>query len=295
MCKQLIELSEEQLRAIIKEEIKKVIVNNNNKIISIDFTSITYEQAKNQYVDYTQLHGFPNYSSTINNFSKKNNSILESSGSKSLDEVKKEIINKYFLDDWQFRIITAKNNIEIAMIIPQIYKNEQLINNDMEMMGYFNSISKNVVINGFRYIQMQFEPKYQDNIFNEVKNMGILYHSTLTINVNNIKQNGFMPSSKNNLFNYPNRIYFSKGNSDIRSLIDITIQLSKVNKQNYDDYSIIVIDTNKIPDNIRFYYNPNYQEGVFTEDSIPSNTIKNIIPFKQFIAFANSIMGNNIL
>lgn len=295
MSKQIIKLTEEKLRKIIKEEIKKALENNNNKkkIIPIDFSDVTYEQAKNQYVDYTKLHAFPNFSSPINNFSPKNNSIVESSGSKPLNDVKKEIVNKYFLDDWQFKIITAKNNIDIAIIIPQIYKNPSLINKDMETMGYFNSVSEVVVINGFNYIQMQFEPKYQDNILNEVKNMGIIYHSTLTSNVDSIKQKGFVPSSKNNMFKYPNRIYFSKGTIDIRHLIDITMQLANVSKQNCNDYSIIVIDTSKIPDNIEFYYDPNYQDGVFTEEILPSTIIKSVMTFEQLIQIARS-MGFNI-
>lgn len=293
LTKQIIKLTEERLRKIIKEEIKKALNNNKKKFINIDFSNITYEQAKKQYVDYTKIHAFPNFSSTINNFSLKDNSIVESSGSKPLSEVKKEIINKYFLDDWQFRIITSMNNIDIAIIIPQIYKNHSLIKDDMETMGYFNSISKPIVINGFNYIQMQFEPTYQDDILNDVKNMGILYHSTLTSNINNIKQKGFIPSSKNNFFDYPDRIYFSKGNTDMKCLINITVQLANVNKQNVTDYSIIVIDTSKIPDNVKFYYDPNYQDGVFTEDTLPSNVIKSVMTFEQLIQMARN-MGFNI-
>ncbi len=262
-------------------------------MMNVDLSGVTFEQAKSQFVDYQQMRAFPNYSSSINNFHKNDSPLTEADGSKPLDIVKKEISNKYFLADWQFQIRTASNKIQLAIVIPEINKNISLIKNDMMRMGYFNSASQTRNIQGYDYAVMQFEPKYQDNVLNDVKNMKVLYHSTLTSNIDNIMRNGFIASHKNKTFTYPDRIYFSKGNTNVRGLIDIIVQLAQTNNVRPNDYSVIAIDTKLIPDNIKFYYDPNYEDGVFTEDNLPNSVIKSVISYDKLIQIARDI-GYNI-
>lgn len=260
------------------------------RIIALDLSNVTGEEAYLLFVDYKQVHAFPYYSSPINCIGQDNTTIAEAKASKPLEQVKFEIVGKYLLRNWQFASKKAINDTEIALVVPYINQNLQMVTRDMEIMGYFNSINKMMVIKGYNYVQMQFKPKFQDSVLNDIKNIGLLFHLTLASNIDSIKSNGFVPSSENNLYYYKNKVYFIKGTTSIPDIISITIETANASHNDPNDYCIMVIDTDLIPNDIEFYYGPSLlQSGVFTETTIPPNVIKKVIPFPEYMQYVKNI------
>ena len=192
---------------------------------------------------------------------------------------------KYQWDPWQFVVTQISNNIEIALLIPDYNQNIPTIISDMNKNGYFKGYERSVLINNLPYKELRFEPLYQESERNTVINIGMIFHSTYKNNIPNILQNGLIPDSKNPKFTYPKRVYFSKFTSDIRKICDITVQLANVNHKNVLDYCIITIDTKKIPDNVDFYFDPIYENGIFTNDIIPTECIMSVKTFKEVANF----------
>jgi ADP-Ribosyltransferase in polyvalent proteins/Family of unknown function (DUF5824) len=92
-----------------------------------------------------------------------------------------------------------------------------------------------------------------------------LYHTTPSNNFQKIKQNGLLVA-------FDNRIYFTK---NLSSSIDIANQLHKAYKENenVEFYHIWKIDTNKLTNPI-FFKDEDYDNAVYTTESIPKNAIK---------------------
>lgn len=118
----------------------------------------------------------------------------------------------------------------------------------------------------------------------------ILYHVTPETNVKTILKSGIICKHGNKLANHPNRIYciFKKTQTKkIAKLLADNYRARTQNKADFYDkdgnynghksepikYSVFSIDYSKLP-NIKWYTDPNYQGGVYTNDNIPPNEIK---------------------
>lgn len=270
-------LTENEIKRIVKETIQEYIEKFRKEVF--DLSKITPEMAEKQFVDYATMEpvGF-----TVLNYNKIEEDV---NYSRPLSEVKADMMAKYQWDPWQFVVTQISNNIEIALLIPDYNQNIPTIISDMNKNGYFKGYERSVLINNLPYKELRFEPLYQESERNMVINMGMIFHSTYKNNIPNILQNGLIPDSKNPKFTYPKRVYFSKFTSDMRKICDITVQLANVNHKNVLDYCIITIDTKKIPDNVDFYFDPIYENGIFTNDIIPTECIMSIKTFKEVANF----------
>ena len=270
-------LTENEIKRIVKETIQEYIEKFRKEVF--DLSKITPEMAEKQFVDYATMEpvGF-----TVLNYNKIEEDV---NYSRPLSEVRADMIAKYQWDPWQFVVTQISNNIEIALLIPDYNQNIPTIISDMNKNGYFKGYERSVLINNLPYKELRFEPLYQESERNTVINMGMIFHSTYKNNIPNILQNGLIPDSKNPKFTYPKRVYFSKFTSDIRKICDFTVQLANVNHKNVLDYCIITIDTKKIPDNVDFYFDPIYENGIFTNDIIPTECIMSIKTFKEVANF----------
>lgn len=270
-------LTENEIKRIVKETIQEYIEKFRKEVF--DLSKITPEMAEKQFVDYATMEpvGF-----TVLNYNKIEEDV---NYSRPLSEVSADMMAKYQWDPWQFVVTQISNNIEIALLIPDYNQNIPTIISDMNKNGYFKGYERSVLINNLPYKELRFEPLYQESERNMVINMGMIFHSTYKNNIPNILQNGLIPDSKNPKFTYPKRVYFSKFTSDIRKICDITVQLANVNHKNVLDYCIITIDTKKIPDNVDFYFDPIYENGIFTNDIIPTECIMSIKTFKEVANF----------
>ena len=192
-------------------------------------------------------------------------------------------IKSYFnLRDAQIKVINGENDVkQILVMVPSIADNIKIMEKAMNYFGYYLAAPKNEYYNPGGLIWLQFEPKIQNNISPQLrKEENFLYHITPAYNKGKILHLGFSPRTKNTLFSFPHRVYFIRGSVDNDELISIGKQLCKTNNSvgNDKSYIIFVVDLNKIPEKIPFYFDSNYEYGVFTTSNINSDTI---VDFKE--------------
>ena len=274
-------MSENQYKTNTKEKYKidEFITEIDNFIKLGQFIIENKEKIKNITVDFNELihsesfsnHPYPGgiYEGLIHTY--------------PIEKTYKYIKDKYHLLDKQIEIITTENNVkQIGIIIPNINDNVNKVISDFNLCGYHLSFPKKENIGNAPWCLLQFEPKFLNNINDELRqNEKYLIHITPTYNVNKIKKIGFSPRSKNDLFEYPNRVYFVKNSINSNDLKDLIINLNKANKSegNNGKYSLLYIDLSKINEKVLFYNGPNMTDGIYTTDYIGPeviNDIKNI-------------------
>jgi len=134
---------------------------------------------------------------------------------------------------------------------------------------------------GHEFLVMQFEPSCQlqtDETENIKSQYDTLYHWTPEYCLQGVLAQGLVPSHKNNVFNYPPRTYLMKGDSDDRDMLRLGQMLCLTNKnsKNNGGYVLLAIDIKNLDDKVRFYYGPNSAIGIYTEQVIPSDKIRQI-------------------
>ncbi|QFQ12604.1 hypothetical protein C7Y71_006015 [Pseudoprevotella muciniphila] len=192
-----------------------------------------------------------------------------------------EYVRSYFgLHNNQIKEINADNGIKhILVVIPSIGNNIELIKKAMDYCGYYLGFPKedNIPIN--QLVTLQFEPKFQNNVSNNIrKEETTLLHLTPYYNLKKIQNIGFSPRLRNELFNYPSRIYFLRGSMNRQEMIDIGIQLNNANNSlgNTGKYALITLDVSAIPQEKSLFLDPNYPYGIFTMNNITSDVIINV-------------------
>ena len=198
------------------------------------------------------------------------------------DAVITKIMQKYKLDKQFVSKLESYNKIAIYIVIAQIGDNVELIKADMEKMGYFLSVMLDSVnIQGMGFVELKFEPfsYMQSDETDAIKaKYDILYHWTPEYNLPAICANGLIPSHKNKLFNYPPRTYLIKGDCDDNEMISLGQKLCVINKtpENNGVYVLLAVDIKNIGDGIKFYYGPNSEMGIYTEQDIPCDNIHQV-------------------
>lgn len=268
--KRLDEITDNVVKSVLNEYFKQ------DAPTLFDLSKIPTEELKRKYVDYRLVSRFMPYGSDL--MERDDSFIFEATNySVPLNKVKEELSKKYGLAEWQFNIIEGENHIEIAILIAEIGTNSEIITGDMQEMGYFVGIEKNINANGMIWRQMQFEPKYQNQENNLIRSKKILFHITPGYNIPSLRKNGFIPQHKNKIFTYPNRVYFVKGDAKKYEIINLAKQLCSVNTDPKNDgvYFILTILLSKVADSVNFYLDPNYSYGVFTEDAFSYDCVIN--------------------
>ena len=168
-------------------------------------------------------------------------------------------VEKTFLDNGEngIMIIMPNRNSEIKNVLK-----------DMEVYGYFKSIEKTIF--GNAYVQIMFEKKHQNDVTEKVRKLKKIWHSSPIRYKHKILKNGLIPKSENKKGIHPERIYFALNLKDIR---DIEDELSEF----YDSEPMVVYEINprKLPKHIKFYYDPNAENCIYTTDNISPEYIEN--------------------
>lgn len=183
-------------------------------------------------------------------------------------------IKEYFgLDDEEIFKGNGENGYE--RIFARFYddkRNHVIMDRAMNLCGYFPAhFTKS---NG--YVVVQYESKHDENISEELrKTERYLTHITPTYNVEKILKNGFSPKSKNYVFNFPDRVYFSVGSAVPKESLEMVKMLafSNASKGNNGKYSIFKIDLTKIPENVKFFKDQNYKNGIYTTENLRPDCI----------------------
>jgi hypothetical protein len=124
-------------------------------------------------------------------------------------------------------------------------------------------------LNDEMLITLHFEPYYGEKI-PDIPD--ILYHITDENNIPDIKSKGLLPRNTNKLSYYPKRVYLLKDKKDADMLIQNIY---------FDIYKpvILTIDVSKIKNDLHFYKDVNYPNGVFIDQRISP---KYIIDYKDY-------------
>ena len=284
MSKRIIQLTENDLRTIVENAVAKILQENRQLAINIDISNIPIEDLKKGYIDFRlipkpSLYGHPLYEPSY---------IKEAVGDVvEPDEVMENIIRKYQLPQSLSMKAEFHHKIYVYIITAMIGINDKMVEEDMNKLGYFLSVKgEPQEIEGMKYQALQFEPtsQLQQDITDKIKNKYyILYHWTPNYNVENILRYGLAPSQKNSYFNYPPRTYLMEGTKDVDSIQALGQSLCFKNKSPNNDgqYALLKIDVRSLEDDIRFFYDPNSQIGIYTEQTIPNNkiTIGTVVKF----------------
>lgn len=195
-----------------------------------------------------------------------------------IEEVKSEIITRFNLAPEQFQKVKAANDLELAVIIPDI----DFVKNDiircMKHLNWNLSSEVDVIYNTkyreHHYIQMRFEPMFSYNANDIVKKWNRLYHITTKSNLKSILQNGLLPKSDNWRFKYPPRVYLIKGNVGKIKMKQIASALYD-DRPDYDNESIVqlTIDASKLSEDVDFYLDTLFEDGIYTYNEIPPEAI----------------------
>ena len=202
----------------------------------------------------------------------------------------KRLLNTLKLEDYQINVI-KRGNVDILNVYTYLTDvDADFLNKTMNYLGWFLARPKIDHIEKLQedynkgkienlYLTLQFEPIHQNNVTDEIKKTEkTLKHLAPVYYVGKIRHIGFSPRSKNKQFGYPDRVYFLKGSIDNQKLLLIAEKLNYNNENpiNRGKYVIITIDTAKLPDYVKLFYDPNVKEGVYTCHNIPPDVIVDI-------------------
>lgn len=284
--KNKIRLNEKKIKEIISKTIKKVLSESEGMVFDIDISEIDISALKKIYRDFRLTPNSKHFGDILSSPSV----IKEAFGDiLSPDETVLKLKNKYGIPEECVIKKEAYNKIYVYVVTALIGINDQLIEEDMSKMGYFCGFRGNVnEVNGMKFQVLQFEPlcQMQDDITDEIiNNNDFLYHWTPEYCVKDIMENGLVPGHRNKVFNYTPRTYLIQGGYNKRyfGALGQSLCFNNNDERNDGNYALLSIDVSKINDNIRFYYDPNSEMGVYTEQVIPPDIIK-VLGNAQFMA-----------
>ena len=198
----------------------------------------------------------------------------------SVDKTIEYVKNLFGLDDNNIVKIGGHgaNSMDTNKILVRISntpENNKAIDRVMGLCGWFRN---NEVVVG-DYIEISYGARHEGvDITDKVHEMNRIIHITPAYNVRKIKKNGLVPKSKNSRFNYPDRIYFFKGDTPFIEIGYQILDFAKHNNTGGDNskYAIVYVGTSELPDNCRFFYDSSYSYGIWTSDNIPPSCIRDI-------------------
>ena len=190
----------------------------------------------------------------------------------TISELRKELRKLHF-KSWQIKSEVLFNEIRVAILYVDLKDNTNVIK---EMMGSFGweyaAISDFTEIKGFKYRVMTFDPVFTKDITSKVKK-GYLYHWTKTENAESILEKGIEPRAENKHFNYVEKVHLIKGDSNEQDVVFLGWQLYE-KSDGSNDYTLLRINSTKLPDYIHFYGDSRCKQGVTTPETIPAESIE---------------------
>lgn len=253
MGKKIIRLTESELRNLIENTVSNVLKKtpkdeeySQDKEIEQFLASLSGEEKKKLWVDYSQIDKAATYANPLTIAMLYRDTLKE--GLVRTYPIEKTIsyIKSYFgLDDKQIHAIKAENGINhIRVIIPTIGNNLEIMKKAMDLCGYYLGAPKEEHVKPNAWVYLQFEPKFQKNESEHIRKEEVaLYHLTPKYNMKKIQNIGFSPKTKNELFNYPDRVYFLRGSISDTEIINIATQLYDANssKGNIGIYALLCL------------------------------------------------------
>jgi len=178
----------------------------------------------------------------------------------------------------KFIFSKSKNSFSIKTFSTDINALNNGIIKDANNLGWFPSYVETEEYTGkwnekyFKEgeIKLRFEAKFDEEIVENIPD--ILYHITPTQNADKILKIGLVPKSRSKASYHPDRVYLSKDLKDVENLGEMFFQKTGIN-----DWTILKIKTDMVPgDYLKLYTDPNYKQGYYTLNNIPSQAIEKI-------------------
>lgn len=272
---------EEYIKKVASKIIKETIENNNKKVKVEDYWDLNFftdEMLQHLNVDLSIFLCGKGYGSPIryrNNKVKVSEQIERTTY--PYEEVKNVLERDLHFESWQVIEQQGSNDMKVILLLTDIGKNIDIVISKMKTLGWFNAEMSDVSLyNGIPIIAITFDPMYQSSVNDDVRKLKYLFHVSPAYNKESIVQHGLIPLSQNSAFNYPPRIYLVKPTIPQIVMQDFVGELcyNNTNPKNNGIYSLYQIDVDKIPDNIEFYLDPRFEDGVFVDKSIPNSAIK---------------------
>jgi hypothetical protein len=126
---------------------------------------------------------------------------------------------------------------------------------------------------------LQYEAKFDIKV-NKIPNK--IYHLTSEKKLNKILDIGLTPKTSTEYFTFNDRIYFSL---TADSLIPFTKKKWEITGAK--SYVVLEIDSNYFPVGIRFFKDPNFDNGIYTLENIPPSSVEPI--FKAAVSQSGEI------
>lgn len=264
-----VKITEDKLRKIINESVKKYLVN----------ISKVKEPKHKTNVASTPLECNPK-------------DIL-SGVREPVDQLDESLMMSYDVDD-AVKILCRKfgihesraviNDGSVVLFLPSTVDGN-FIGDVKHFMNYcgFYMPSKEASYNGALDCKvLTFIPKFpKEDVTEEIiNNYRYLYHATPSLYTERILKYGLIPKAKNNVFMYPERVHLStKCDDTLFNSLKAVLGMNK--KYKGTTFDVLQIDVRKLQQNIKFFKDPDYNSGVYTYDNISPQAIKVIINGKD--------------
>lgn len=270
-------ISEDQINRIVDgvlKEIKEISSNNSFQIKDyFDLDKLTKQDIKDICVDYrTYLSVGFGY-----NVLYANGKLITEIAEKTspINEVISELKTRLKFKDWQIEKVNGANGIGLILLFVNYNMNKECVIKEMESMGWSMARTCDDMKWGIPLLAIHFDPIHQNEVTPEAMKFNFLFHWTPSYNEDGIRKNGLQPRSQNKLFSYRDHVHIMKGNIPEKQKIYLGRQLCEVNyvPKNNGLYKLIQIETAKITDTVKFYYDPRYEWGYYTNDAIPPSAL----------------------
>lgn len=199
----------------------------------------------------------------------------EVSGVMPTGELKEEL-KKLGFQDWQIIYEPVNNGVHIVILYADIAKNSKIITDAMMSCGWMLAKqSEPVTLFNVPISIMEFDPKEQPSINQEVGKYRYLYHLTPVQNVASILTNGIEARNENDGYYYSPKAHLIKGDTTKSEIEKFGWRLFNKNAHiSSGEFALLRINMSKVPTDIDFYGDGRYEFGVFSKETIPPSAIE---------------------
>lgn len=200
------------------------------------------------------------------------------------DDIIKAIYDKFDLEELQFFKCRSSNDLWDYCFVAPYEEDFSEVVKAMEEMDYYMAQKNIKVIQGEKYNILFFEYLHYPDITDEVKEKyEYLYHWAPDYRKESIIEKGLIPiqSDYPATYKYPPRVFLWKGDSPYEEkMFPYGRRLCGRDRDPNNDgnWTLYKIDIKKLPDNVRFYWDPTYDWHVDTDQGIPYSAM---IPWKE--------------
>ena len=274
-------LNNRDVYKIVENVVREMLQNANGTYTSvsdvIDLDKIPFSQLQQINIDLRDiLYGFRFEGGVASDGNKLVINENVENKTEEPNNMKDELMGKFIFFDWQFIVTTTKNGIQLILVYADDGVNGDILCEKMKYMGWSKSYElKPKEKNGIVVRAIGFDPMYQEVIDDVKERWKVLYHLSPKYNEETIMKNGLVPSTRNEFFKYPPRIYMVTPNIPMSELEKLASNLNKFEKntENGGVFTIYRIKTSMIPDNVELFYDPRFDYGVYSTKPIPTSAI----------------------